>query len=74
MARQRFSLLACGSSRGGYVARAHKAYISRMHEQQKAVIAMITKPRYYVRCWGKLIQITDTEAAMLRLTGNVVKR
>ena len=72
MARQRFKLSACGSSRGGFVYRAHKAWLQRNHEEQKHVIALIIKPKYYVRCWGKLIPVTDTEAAMLRLTGNLV--
>lgn len=72
MARQRFSLAACGSSRGDYVARAHQLYCAQMHEQNKQVVAQITKPRYYVRCWGKLIQVTQIEAAMLMRTGNVI--
>lgn len=72
MARSRFSLAACGSSRGGYVVRAHQQWLAQQHEQIKGVIVTITKPRYYVRCWGKLIRITEIEAAMLKRTGNVV--
>lgn len=72
MARQRFSLNACGSSRGGYVARAHKLYMAQRHEQTKLVIKQIMAPRYFVRCWGKLFQITEIEAARLKPTGAVV--
>lgn len=72
MARQRFSLLACGSSRGGYVARAHEKFMSEHHETNKAVIKRITAPRYFVKCWGKLLQLTEVEAARLKPTGAVI--
>lgn len=72
MARQRFSLAACASSRGSYVARAHEWYIRQQHETIKEVIVTMCKPRFYARCWDKLIPITETQAAMLKRTGAVV--
>lgn len=75
MARQRFSLAACGSSRGGYVARAHEKYISEHHKRVEGVVLQrIVKPKYYTRCWGRLFPITEVQAAMLKPTKLVIVR
>jgi len=71
MARERFKLSCCASSRGGYVAKAHIAYIKRTRPSEQA-LKRILKPRYYVKCFGRLIQITDMEAARLRPTMSVI--
>lgn len=41
---------------------------------QKKIIVPFTRPSYYTKCWGKLIQITEIQAAILRPTGNVIIR
>lgn len=74
MARERFKLSCVASSRGSYVSRAHVRYYSdkQSHEQRMNILAKMLKPRYYVKCFGKLVQITDMEAAMLRPTMSVI--
>lgn len=71
MARERFKLSCCASSRGSYVAKAHIDYIKRTRPSEQ-VIKRILKPKYYIKCFGRLIQITDMEAAMLRPTMSVI--
>lgn len=70
MKRPRFNRNAVASSRGAYVHSSHIAYIREWHERNKETIAKLTvtieiTPKYYVRCFGKLIQITEREAMML---------
>lgn len=74
MARNRFKLSCIASSRGSYVARAHADYERKEHEHSKALVREIMKPRYYIKCRGKIYQITETEAAMRRLTLSVITR
>jgi hypothetical protein len=69
--RPRFNRNACASSRGAYVRDSHIAFIKECHERNKEVIAELSitievKPKYYVRCFGKLIQVTEREAMMLK--------
>ena len=71
MARGRFKLSCVASSRGSYVARAHESYVRRTRPSEQAV-KRILKPKYYIKCFGRLMQITDTEAAMLRPTMSVI--
>lgn len=73
--RQRFSRNACGSSRGAYVRKAHQEMLKENHDKNKNVLINISisiPPKYFVKCWGKLIEVTAREAAMLRCTGSVV--
>ena len=71
MARERFKLSCIASSRGSYVAKAHESYVRRTKPSEQT-IKRILKPKYYVKCFGRLIQITDMEAAMLRPTMSVI--
>jgi hypothetical protein len=71
MARERFKLSCIASSRGSYVAKAHESYVKRTRPSEQTV-KRILKPKYYVKCFGRLIQITDMEAAMLRPTMSVI--
>lgn len=74
MPRNRFKLSACGSSRGGYVQRAHERYIKDAHKNFVALNIEIRIPkRYFVRCFGKLIQVTEREALMLGKTNIIIK-
>lgn len=70
MPRERFNRNAIASSRGSYVRRAHLEYLKEMHEQNEEVLAEISitvsvRHDYYVRCFGKLIKITEKEAMKL---------
>lgn len=70
MPRKRFSRKAIASSRGSYVRRAHLEYLKEMHEQNEEVLAEISitvsvRHDYYVRCFGKLIKVTEEEAMKL---------
>ncbi len=64
---------ACGSSRGGYVVRAHERYMKEAHEKFTLNIEIKIPERYFVRCFGKLIQITEREALMLGKTNVVIR-
>ncbi len=74
MARKRFIASSC-VMHGVHVASAtlHR-YTKISVSEEKTVIVPQVKPRYYTRCWGKLIQITEIQAAILRRTGNVIIR
>lgn len=68
--RPRFKRTMCASSRGAYVHKSHIAYIMECHERNKGVIAKLSitieaKPKYFVKCFGKLYQITEEEAMTL---------
>lgn len=70
MKRDRFNRNAVASSRGAYVYHSHIAYIKEQHEKNRQVIAELNitvkvKPKYFVKCFGKIRQITEREAMML---------
>ena len=76
--RDRFSRRACGSSRGNYVRVSHEAYIKEWHEQNKEIVAQISltieiKPKYYAKCFGSLIRVTEVQAKMLGEDSIVIK-
>jgi hypothetical protein len=51
-----------------------ETYSLILTNKEQTVIVPHVKPSYYTRCWGKLIQITEMQAAILRPTGNVIIR
>lgn len=66
MARKRFSRNIIASN-DSYKKRSHDNYIKEQHEQNKDIISEISvsikvAPKYYIKCFGKLIQITEKEA------------
>lgn len=66
MTRKRFSRNIIASS-DSYKKRSHDNYIKEQHEQNKDIISEISvsikvAPKYYIKCFGKLIQITEEEA------------
>lgn len=68
--KNRFSRNAVASSRGAYVRQSHIAYIKEQHEKNEKIITELSitikaKPRYFVKCFDKMYQITEKEAAML---------
>ena len=74
MARKRFIASSC-VVHGVHVASATlRRYTKVSTNKQQTVIVPHAKPSYYTRCWGKLIQITEMQAAILRPTGNVIIR
>ena len=74
MARKRFIAPSC-VLHGVHVASANlRRYTKISASEEKTVIVPHAKPSYYTRCWGKLIQITEMQAAILRPTGNVIIR
>lgn len=75
MARKRFSRSAVASSRGNYVRIAHRAWLREEHEKFIKLEFSIEIPqRYFVRCFGKLIQITEREAMMLKRTVDIITK
>lgn len=73
--RKRFNRNAVASSNGNYVRRAHQRMLKENHDENQNVLINISlriPPKYFVKCWGKLIEVTAREAAMLQRTGNVV--
>lgn len=76
--RDRFSRRACGSSRGNYVRISHEAYIKEQHAKNKEIVAQISltieiKPKYYAKCFGHLIRVTEVQAKMLGEDSIVIK-
>lgn len=70
--RERFKVNCVGSSRGVYVRNTHRAFIKEVCEsaEHRELIAKIeievkVTPRYYVRCFGKIMEVTEREAMML---------
>lgn len=74
MARKRLIASSC-VVHGVHVASAtlYKYKKISTNEEKKVIVPHI-KPSYYTRCLGKLIQITEMQAAILRPTGNVIIR
>lgn len=69
MKRKRFNRGACGSSRGSYVWHSHCRYLEEKHLEFVRLSLEIKIPkRYFVRCFGKLLEITEREALMLGRT------
>lgn len=76
--RERFSRRICASSRGSYVGKSHRAYIKEQHEKNKSVVTEISltikvKPRYYAKCFGALVRVTEVQAQMLGKDSIVIK-
>lgn len=74
MKRTRFSRNCLASSRGAYVRQSHFLYIQEQLAKRGIearlediieVSITIRVTRYYVRCFGKLIRVTEREAMML---------
>lgn len=66
MVRKRFNRNIIASS-DSYKKRSHDNFIKEQHEKNKDMIAEISvnikvAPKYYIKCFGKLIQITKEEA------------
>lgn len=75
--RKRFNRNAISSSAGTYVHRAHKRMLKEAHDKNKAIlinISMRIPPKYFIKCFGKLIQITPMEAAMLKRTTKIIEK
>lgn len=76
MTRKKFKRSSCGSSRGSYVYKSHIAYLKEQHEKNKDFVLTINvriPEKYFVRCFGKLIQITEREAMMLGKTNIIIR-
>lgn len=68
--RERFNRNIIASSRGNYVRISHIEYIKSLHNKNIDIIKELSasikiKPRYFVKCFGHLHQITEREAMML---------
>ena len=67
--RNRFNRMACGSSRGGWIRKVHEQYLREQHNHFIEVNIEVKIPkRYFVKCFGKLIEVTEREALMLGKT------
>lgn len=69
MARKRFNRNIIASS-DAYKKHSHDKYIREWHKENIQTITELTariviKKKYYVKCFGKTIQITEKEAMML---------
>lgn len=62
--RRKFNRAAIASSDGAYVRNAHRRYLKEEHEKFLTIEIHVPK-RYFVKCFGKLIQVTEREAMML---------
>lgn len=65
----------CSSSNYEQSKKVHKRFIARVHEENIEVISTIkvtTRNRYYVRCFGKLVEITKEEAVELKRTFDII--
>lgn len=75
MSRKRFKRSAIASSRGDYVRIAHRAWLAEEHEKfVKLEFSIELPPRYFVKCFGKLMEITEREAMMLKRTVNIITK
>lgn len=73
--RKRFNRAAVASSRGNYVRIAHRAWLEQEHEKFiKLEFSIEIPPRYFVKCFGKLMQITEREAMMLKQHVNIITK
>ena len=63
--RKRFSRKPCFSSERAFQSKAHTQYIIECHEANKVVISKIVTTKYYIKCFGKLQEITKEEADRL---------
>ena len=73
MARKRVKLSCVASSEGAHVDRAHKRYIREEHEKFALTIQVSIPKKYFVKCFGKLIQITEREALMHGKANIIIK-
>lgn len=73
MPRKRFKLSCVASSEGVHVARAHKRYIREEHEKFVLTIQVSVPKKYFVKCFGRLIQITEREAMMHGKANIIIK-
>lgn len=70
MERKRFKRDAVASSRGNYVRVSHREFIKEQHLLNRDAIEKLTitikvKPKYYTKCFGVMIEITEAEANKL---------
>lgn len=70
MKRPRFNRMAVASSRGVSVQKSHADYLKECHERNKEFIAELQisikiQPKYYVRYFGQLKEISPVEAASI---------
>ena len=75
MTRKRFKRSIVASSRGAFVAHSHTRYLKECHECFEPTLTITVKvpPKYFVRCFGKLIQITEREAMMHNKMNIIIK-
>ena len=76
--RDTFSLNCVYSSRGIYVHKAHIEYIKKWHKDNKKVVeevsaTIVIKPKYYAKCFGNLVRITEIQAKMLGKDSIIIK-
>nr|DAF63813.1 MAG TPA: hypothetical protein [Podoviridae sp. ctz6O13] len=77
--RQRFSAArVCSSENYTQSRKVHKAYLDRRHEENACLVAEITativvKPRYFTKCFGRLMEITEAEAMRLDISMVITK-
>lgn len=75
MKRERFKRSTIASSRGNYVRKAHRQYLREEHEKFIEMSISIKMPTaYFVKCFGKLMQITEREAMMLKRHINIITK
>lgn len=68
--RSTFKLSCIYSSRGDYVRKAHIRYIQQWHKENESAIVELSatleiKPKYYVKCFGVIKEITKEKAKEL---------
>ena len=77
--RQRFNAArVCSSQDYTQSKRAHRAHLDRRHEENACLVAEITativlKPRYFTKCFGRLIEITEADAMRLDISMVITK-
>lgn len=66
----------CSSDNYGLSKKLHKQYIVNFHEENiveiERVIQVTRKTHYYVECFGKIIEISKTEALKLQSTMKII--
>lgn len=72
--RDRFSRAATGSSRGFYVYISHILWLEENHKEvEKMYRKASRKKRYFVKVFGRLVEVTEREALMLGRNRVIVK-
>lgn len=78
--RKRFnSNRICSSENYEASQRVHRDYITRFHDENSVEIKRVTesiaiKQRYFVNCFGKLIEVTEVDAVRIEKSVKIIRK